>query len=120
MPKSELVDQALLLLVAVALVVGLLWLILFQQHRGISDRVGFFIIYNIGTLLVVTWQGMGMFRRAPGFWMFHGCWVMVHVLACGLWCLSGWRLELCVVTLPLEGLFVLSPCEGSSPAKRGR
>jgi len=64
--------------------------------------MGFFVLMNLGEGFVLTWQGVAFFRRTPGFWLFHAYWVLVHALIYGIWGHSGNRIELCVVTLPLE------------------
>ena len=101
-PRSKALDQLLLLLAATGFAVAVYWLISLMQHRGIPDKMGFFVLMNLGEGFILTWQGVAFFRRTPGFWLFHAYWVLVHILVYGIWGHSGNRIELCVVTLPLE------------------
>src|SRR5579864_4969303 len=102
MPASKARDQLLLLLAAIAIIVGLYWLISFLQHQGAQDRMGFFIVFNLLEGMVLTWQAVSSFRHTPRFWLLFGCWVTAHTIAYAAWGYSGYRIELCVVVLPLE------------------
>jgi hypothetical protein len=100
--RSKALDQLFLLLAAMAFTVVGYWLWSFMEHHGIPDRMGFFIAMNLTEVFILTWQGVAFFRRTPGFWLFHSYWVLVHILIYVAWGHSGNRIELCVVTLPLE------------------
>jgi hypothetical protein len=102
MPRSKAFDQTMLLLTAVVFIILAYWLVSFMEHRGIPDRMGFFIAFNLGVGFVLTWQGIAFFRRTPKFWLFHGCWAIVHICVYGIWGYSGNRIELCAFTLLLE------------------
>ena len=79
------------------------WFWSVMEHHAITDRMGFFIIFNVLVVgLVMTWQGVAFFRRMPGFWLFHGYWVVAHTLVYAAWGYWGKRIELCAFTLPLE------------------
>ena len=101
-PRSKVLDQLLLLVAGLVMSAGAFWVWPFMERRGIPDRMGFFILMNLGLGFILTWQGVTFFRRTPGFWLFHSCWAIVHIFAYGVWGYSGRRIELCVVTLPLE------------------
>ena len=102
MARSKTLDQFFLLFTAIAFVVGLLWLYSFLDHRGFSNRMSFFIVYNALMVFVVTWQGLVLFHRTPGFWLFHGSWVVAHIVIATIWARSGYLVELCALVLPLE------------------
>lgn len=102
MAKSKTLDQFFLLLTAFAFIVGLIWLNSFLNHRGFTNKMSFFIGYNAMMGFVMTWQGLALFRRMPGFWLFHGSWAIVHIVIAIIWARSGYLVELCVLVLPLE------------------
>jgi hypothetical protein len=102
MPRNKGLDQFMLLFVGVAMTVGVVWLWSFLEHHGIPDRMGFFIVFNIGEFFILTWQAVPSFRHIPRFWLSYGCWAVAHTIAYVVWGYSGYRIELCVVALPLE------------------
>jgi FtsH-binding integral membrane protein len=95
-------DQLLLLLAAIALIVGLYWIVSFMENRGIPDKLGFFIVFNILEGIVLTWQAVSSFAHTPRFWLLFGCWAIAHSTAYAVWGYSGYRIEFCVAVLPLE------------------
>lgn len=102
MPKSKVFDQLLLLLAGIAMSIAGFWFWSFVEHRGISNKMSFFIFFNIGEGFVLTWQAIASFRNTRGFWLMYGCWALAHTIAYVAWGYSGHRIELCVVVLPLE------------------
>jgi len=102
MARSKILDQFFLLITAIAFIVGLLWLYSFLDHRGFSNKMTFFIGYNALMGFVLIWQGLVLFRRMPGFWLFHGSWAIVHIVLAIIWARSGYLVELCALVLPLE------------------
>src|SRR5690242_8544660 len=103
MTRSKAQDQLYLLLAAIAFILATMWLILFLNNHGISERLGFFILFN-GAFFVfgITWVGVTLFRRIPNFWVFHVGWVVAHTCLCILWVRSAFWVELCVLTMPIE------------------
>jgi hypothetical protein len=102
MARSKTLDQFFLLFTAIILIVGLLWLYSFLDHRGFSNKMSFFIGYNALMMFVLTWQGLALFRRTPRFWLLHGSWVVAHIVIAMIWARSGYLVELCALVLPLE------------------
>ncbi len=102
MARSKILDQFFLLITAIAFIVGLLWLYSFLDHRGFSNKMTFFIGYNALMGFVLIWQGLVLFRRMPGFCLFHGSWAIVHIVLAIIWARSGYLVELCALVLPLE------------------
>ena len=102
MPRSKPLDQFLLLLAGIAMSVGAFWFWSFTEHRAIPNRMAFFIFFNAGQFFVLTWQAVASFRSTPRFWLWYGCWAIAHTIACMAWGYSGYRIELCIVVLPLE------------------
>lgn len=100
--RSKALDQFLLLVAGLAMSACAFWVCSFMKRSGIPDRMGFFILFNILAGFVLTWQGGALFRRTPGFWLFHLRWAVIHVCVYGVWGYSGNRIELCALTLPLE------------------
>jgi hypothetical protein len=100
--RSKALDQLLLLVAGLAMSACVFWVWPFMEHRRIPDRMVFFIVFNILAGFVLTWQGVALFRRTPGFWLFNLRWAVIHLCAYGVWGYSGNRIELCALTLPLE------------------
>ena len=112
MPRNKTLDQLLLLVAGIAMSVALFWVWPFMELRGISNRMGFFIVFNVLGGFVLTWQGVASLRRMPGFWLVHGCWAIAHAFVYGAWAYSGNRIELCAFTLPLEAYWYIRVVRG--------
>lgn len=102
MKRQKLLDQVLLLAVALSVISGLFWLIRFMDHRGISERTGFFISANVFLSFILTWNAIVSFGRTPRFWAYHAIWMSIHAAIAVGWAYSGAWMELCVVVLPFE------------------
>jgi hypothetical protein len=110
MARSKTLDQLFLLFTAIAFIVGLLWLYSFLNRHEFSNKMSFFMGYNALMLFVLTWQGLVLFRRMPRFLLFHGSWVVAHIVIAVIWARSGYLVELCALALPLEAYlyFIIS------------
>ena len=102
MRRTKLVDQVILLVVALTVIAGLFWLISSMDRRGISERMGFFISANVFLSFILTWNAKVSFGRTPSFWAHHVIWMSIHAVIAVVWAYSGFWIELCVVLLPLE------------------
>ena len=102
MSTKKLVDQLLLLAAGLAMIAGLYWVTSLMKQYGASDSMVFFVVFNLIVGFILTWQGVALFRDTPGFWLFHGCWAVGHILVYGVWGHWGSRLGFCALTLPLE------------------
>jgi hypothetical protein len=102
MPRNKNLDQLFLLIAALAVISGLFWLINFMDRRGVSERMGFFVILSISVAFILTWYAVVSFRRTPGFWRFYIIWMIAHAAIAVAWAYSGYWIELCVLVLPLE------------------
>jgi len=102
MTRSKMLDQLLLLLAAIAVIIGMLWLIDFMEKRAVSESIGFFVLANLLVLFGITWSGVVWFRRTPRLWMFRGAWIVVHAAIALVWAYLGRRVELGVLILALK------------------
>jgi len=102
MPRKKNLDQLFLFIAALAVISGLFWLITFMDHRGVSERMVFFVISTIFLSFILTWYAIVSFRRTRGFWRFYIIWMTAHAAIAIGWAYSGYWIELCVLVLPLE------------------
>jgi len=102
MSRSKNLDQLLLFLAALAVISVLFLLIELMDRRGVSERIGFFVILSISLAFILTWYAVVSFRRTPGFWRFYIIWMIAHAAIAVAWAYSGYWIELCVLILPLE------------------
>ncbi len=68
--KSKTFDQFLLLIAGLAMSACAFWVWSVMDHRRIPNRMGFFIVLNILTGFVLTWQAVALFRRTRDFGFF--------------------------------------------------
>ena len=110
MQKSKFLNQSLLLVAALVFIAAMMSLIFYLGDSGVPDRLSFFIGMSCISLFIWMWQLLRWFRHTSRFWAFFACWVILHVATHTAWGLYGRNVELCVVTIFVEGfiLFRLS------------
>lgn len=102
MPRSKNLDQLFMLLAALSVISVLFLLIELMDRRGVSETMGFFVIFNISVAFVLTWYAVVSFRRTRGFWNFYIAWMVAHAAIAAAWAYSGYWIELCALVLPIE------------------